>query len=43
MKDTVLKPLLRDFLTWLEGVSMSTPQPGSPFELSLDPGIVTKA
>jgi len=39
----MLKPLLRDFLTWLEGVSMGVCQPGSPFDLPLDPGIVAKA
>jgi hypothetical protein len=39
----MLKPLLRDFLTWLEGVSMGVCQPGSPFDLPLDPRIVAKA
>lgn len=38
-----MKPLLRDFLTWLEGVSMGVCQPGNPFDLPLDPGIVVKA
>ena len=39
----MLKPLLREFLTWLEGVSMGVCQPGSPFDLPLDPRIVAKA
>ena len=39
----MLKPLLRDFLTWLEGVSMGVCQPGSPFDLPLDPRIVAEA
>lgn len=39
----MLNPLLRDFLTWLEGVSMGVCQPGSPFDLPLDPRIVAKA
>jgi hypothetical protein len=39
----MLKPLLREFLTWLEGVSIGTRQPGSPFELPLDAATVTKA
>lgn len=39
----MLKPLLRDFLTWLEGVSMGVCQPGIPFDLPLDPRIVAKA
>ena len=39
----MLKPLLREFLTWLEGVSMGTWQLSSPFELPLHPGTVAEA
>jgi hypothetical protein len=38
-----IKNLLRAFLEWLEGRSMGVCQPGSPFDLPLDPGIVAKA
>jgi hypothetical protein len=38
-----MKPLLRDFLAWLEGVSMGTREPASAFDLPLDAEIVAKA
>lgn len=38
-----IKSLLREFLEWLEGRSMGVCQPGSPFDLPLDPRIVAKA
>ena len=38
-----IKPLLRDFLAWLEGVSMGTREPVSAFDLPLDAMIVAKA
>lgn len=39
----MLKPLLREFLTWLEGRSMGVCQPGSPFDQPLGPGALAKA
>ena len=39
----MLKPLLREFLTWLEGRSMGVCQPGSPFDQPLDPGALAEA
>jgi len=38
-----IKCLLRAFLEWLEGVSMGSRPPGSPFELPLDAEVVAKA
>ena len=38
-----MKPILREFLSWLEDVSMGIRQPGSPFDLPLDAEIVAKA
>jgi hypothetical protein len=38
-----IKPLLRDFLAWLEDLSTGIRQPGSPFDLPLAAEIVAKA
>lgn len=38
-----IKPMLRDFLAWLEGVSMGTREPASAFDLPLDAKIVAEA